>query len=143
MPYRTRTMTHEETESFLNETHMADLATLKRDGSPHVAPQWYHYDGKDLYFIAGKTSIKVRNIERDPRVMVSIAAPGFPLRYVLIEGTAEVADADREKTTRAIHTRYRGAEAAEQTVRDSMSSYDLAVITVHPTKKITWVREDV
>ena len=143
MPYNTRTMTPEETEAFIHEPQIGDLATIRRDGSPHVAPLWYHYDGANIYFMAGKSSVKVRNIRRDPRVMVSIHSVGFPLRYVLIKGTAEISGDNLESIIMAVHTRYRGAEAAKQTVKTSLSTYELVVITVRPTKKITWHREDV
>ena len=35
-----RTMTVREMEGFLSATHIASLASLKRDGSPHIAPVW-------------------------------------------------------------------------------------------------------
>ena len=85
-----RTMTIDEMEQFLGGTCLANLATLKRDGSPQVAPVWYEYrDGKFFVSTAGFAA-KARNVRRDPRVSVSINSPGEPFAYVLVHGRAKL-----------------------------------------------------
>ena len=138
-----RTMTRQEMESYLHETHIANLATLKRDGSPHLAPIWYEYDKEKLYIIAGNSSVKVRNINRDPRVVVSIAVPDEPYKYVLIEGNAEVTTGDLEMTTISMCIRYRGVDRGSRLARELLEDGDTVVIVVHPTRIITWVNEEV
>ena len=40
----------EEMEAFLSQPHIAHLATLKGDSSPHLAPLWYQYtEGQGIY----------------------------------------------------------------------------------------------
>ena len=138
-----RAMTSQEIDTFLNETHVADLATLKRDGSPHVAPVWYEYDGEKVYFIAGDSAVKVRNVRRDPRVMVSIATRDEPYKYVLIEGNGEVITGDDvEKTTLSLCIRYRGQEQGTGFAREILAGGGTVVVAVRPTKMITWVSGD-
>jgi PPOX class probable F420-dependent enzyme len=50
----------------------AHLVTLNRDGSPQVTLVWIGLDGDDI--VAGHLprNRKVRNIERDPRVAISL-----------------------------------------------------------------------
>jgi PPOX class probable F420-dependent enzyme len=52
----------------------AHLVTLNRDGSPQVTVVWIGLDGDEV--VAGHLprNRKVRNIERDPRVAVSLEA---------------------------------------------------------------------
>ena len=137
-----RTMTRQEMEEYLKETHIANLATVKPDGSPHLAPVWYEYDGERLYMITSDSTAKARNINRDSRVVASIAVPGEPYKYVLIQGNAEVTTNDVEMTTLSICTRYRGRERGVSFARELLEAGDAVVIVVRPTRIITWVDEE-
>ncbi len=44
------------------------LATAGPAGSPHAAPVWYLWDGAEIRISTPRTTQKVRDIERDPRV---------------------------------------------------------------------------
>lgn len=57
---------------------MAHLSTINRDGSPQVSVIWIGLDGDDL--VSGHMGwyAKLRNIERDPRVVLSFDAPRTP-----------------------------------------------------------------
>ena len=54
---------------------LAHLTTLNADGSPQVTVIWIGLDGGDV--VSGHLGryAKIRNIERDPRVVLSFAAP--------------------------------------------------------------------
>ena len=57
---------------------LAHLSTINRDGSPQVSVIWIGRDGDQL--VSGHMSryLKLRNIERDPRVVLSFDAPRQP-----------------------------------------------------------------
>jgi PPOX class probable F420-dependent enzyme len=57
---------------------MAHLSTINPDGSPQVSVIWIGLDGDDL--VSGHMGwyVKLRNIERDPRVVLSFDAPRAP-----------------------------------------------------------------
>jgi PPOX class probable F420-dependent enzyme len=57
---------------------LVHLATIGADGVPHVTVIWVGLDGDDL--VSGHLGryAKVRNIERDPRVVLSFDAPREP-----------------------------------------------------------------
>jgi len=57
---------------------MAHLSTINADGSPQVTVIWIGLDGEDL--VSGHMSWqrKLRNIERDPRVVLSFDGPRVP-----------------------------------------------------------------
>jgi PPOX class probable F420-dependent enzyme len=57
---------------------MAHLSTINPDGTPQVSVIWIGQDGDDL--VSGHLSwyAKLRNIERDPRVVLSFDAPRVP-----------------------------------------------------------------
>ncbi len=88
-------------EQFLDLTRkpaFANLATLFKDGSPHVTPVWFDYDGRFVRINSAEGRVKDRNMRNDPRVALSVMDPQNPYRYLEIRGrvteiTREGADA--------------------------------------------------
>ena len=75
---------------------LGHLVTLNPDGSPHVTIVWMGLEDEEL--VCGHLAIrqKLRNIQRDPRVTVSLEtgqrnAMGLD-EYVVIEGTARITE---------------------------------------------------
>ena len=77
---------------------MAHLGTLNADGSPQVSVIWIGLDGDDL--LSGHLGwyVKLRNIERDPRVVLSFDAPRAPgvflNPYAVLRARASVSPSD-------------------------------------------------
>jgi hypothetical protein len=109
-------MSVEQWRAFLEEgTRTAKLATVRRDGGPHVVPIWFVLDGEDLILTTGRDSVKGRAIRRDGRAALCVDDEAPPFRFVAIEGTAtasEDLDELRHYTT-LIARRYMGPERAE------------------------------
>ena len=61
-------------------------ATLMEDGSPHVTPTWVETDGDRIVLNSEKTRIKPRNLERDPRIALSVTDPDNPYVAFWIRG---------------------------------------------------------
>ena len=58
---------------------LAHLSTINADGSPQVSVIWLGIDGEDLVTShMSRKQLKLRNIERDPRVVLSLEAPREP-----------------------------------------------------------------
>jgi PPOX class probable F420-dependent enzyme len=64
----------------------AHLATVGADGAPQVTPVWIDYDGTHVRFNTARGRVKLRNIERNPRVALSVQDPENPYRYVQVRG---------------------------------------------------------
>ena len=69
----------------------AKLATVRADGSPDVVPVWYALDGEEIVFTCQSTSVKARNLARDPRAALSVDDEAFPHAFVTVRGTVELA----------------------------------------------------
>ena len=95
-------------ENYLDLTQkkaFAQLATLMPDGSPHVAPVWFEYDGKNIIINTAKGRVKDKNMRHDPRVGIDILDPDNPFRHVSIRGrvveiTEKGADEQIDKLTK-------------------------------------------
>ena len=132
-------MTPEQAAAFLREPRIADLATVRPDGSPHVAPVWFHWDGEAVKVFARPTAVKLRNIAHDPRVAISVATPGAPYAYVIVTGAATVsADEDVAGLVHAMALNYKGAEDGPPYAEELLARMDFVVITVTPSKISGW-----
>ena len=135
-------MTPTERETYLREPHIANLGTVRPDGSPHVTPVWHHYDGENVVVLAESTSVKVRNIRREPRVFVSIATDANPYRYVLVDGVATLSTDRIREYCLAMACNYLGDDRGPEYTDRVVPETDFVVITIHPKKIIDWVSEE-
>jgi PPOX class probable F420-dependent enzyme len=61
-----------EVRRLLDGPNNAHVATLLPDGGPHSVPAWVGIEGDMIVFQTSPDSRKARNIERDPRVAISV-----------------------------------------------------------------------
>ena len=64
----------------------ASFATLMPDGRPQVTPVWIDSDDGHLLINTAKGRQKHRNVQRDPRVAVTLVDPDNPYHYVEVRG---------------------------------------------------------
>ena len=67
-----------ELRDLIESGPLAHLSTINADGSPQVSVIWVGLDGDDLVSGHMQWYAKLRNIERDPRVVLSFEAPRAP-----------------------------------------------------------------
>jgi PPOX class probable F420-dependent enzyme len=83
-------MTAAETAALLADSHKLQLATINRDGTPHLVTMFYVMLGGRIAFWTYRSSQKARNLSRDPRVtcLVETGEEYFELRGVQVVGIA-------------------------------------------------------
>jgi nitroimidazol reductase NimA-like FMN-containing flavoprotein (pyridoxamine 5'-phosphate oxidase superfamily) len=64
-------MTAQEVDAFLGTERTCRVATVGRDGRPHVAPLWFAWDGTSLWLNSVVRSQRSTDLEHDPRVAVA------------------------------------------------------------------------
>jgi PPOX class probable F420-dependent enzyme len=78
---------------------MAHVTTLNPDGSPQVTVVWVGLDGDDLVTGHLHHGAKLRNVERDPRAVISMDAPRTPGEflnpYAVVHARATVEPTDQ------------------------------------------------
>ena len=136
-----RIMSPEEMTEYLQAIHITTLATLKRDGSPQLSPVWYQYRDRKIYIIANRSTAKVHNIRRDPRVSLSVSTPHEPYSYVLVYGNAEILTDEVEAVATAICIRYKGHEEGAAFAEEVLLGGGTVAIEVTPVKMVSWALE--
>lgn len=85
----------EELDEFLRGLWGAQLACVRSDGTPHVVPLWYEWDGEVMWLAASPGASWRSYIADNPRVSITLDEPWPPLRRVFLAGeAAEVDDAE-------------------------------------------------
>lgn len=78
----------------LESTALAHVATIGPKGEPQVNPVWFGWDGQSIRFSQTTTRQKYHNLQREPRVALSIVDPKNPYRYLEIRGRVVRIDPD-------------------------------------------------
>ena len=76
----------EELLAILRQPSTCYIATSMADGSPQVTQTWVDTDGEHVLINSVQGYVKLRNIERDPRLAVVVSEPENPSRYFQVRG---------------------------------------------------------
>ena len=135
-------MTDEEIASFLDAGKSLQLATINKDGSPHLVTMWYGLvDGK-IVIETFEKSQKAVNLKRDPRIacLLESGTEYDALKGVQINGTATLVTDPAEVVEAMKHVLRRNHEmdvkmvqlAAEQGAKKRIAAI------VEPTRVVSW-----
>jgi len=127
-----------EIDSQLAKPHVAHLVSIRADGRPHVAPVWYARDGGRVWVMTGSGTAKARNIANNPAVSLSIAAPGRPYWYIVLEGEATLTTHNLEAIVPNICTRYDGPIRGAEFARELLSDEDMVLIDFRIDRVVSW-----
>lgn len=113
----TRELNPNELNEFLQGAWGARLACIRHDGTPHVVPLWYEWDGRSLWLTASPGAFWKEYIRSNGRVSVSIDEPWPPLRRVFLTSRAQIVPEDQipgglTALRQRLATRYLGEDAA-------------------------------
>jgi PPOX class probable F420-dependent enzyme len=135
----------DETEAIANISsgqRTGKLATVRRDGRPHVTPVWFVVEGNALVLMTHETSLKGKSLQRDPRAMVSVDEEEFPYAFVLVEGVAEVERppaVELLRWSRRIAERYVPRGYVDATASRNATDGELLIRV--PMEKVTGMRD--
>ncbi len=122
-------MTRDEIDEFLSGRWVARVATVGKDGYPHVFPFWYYWDGENIYITPTLKRGSYLDLESNPRCSVIVDMDDRPLmgmrsnlaRAVQITGDAEIAGPGERTTIDA--GPWRGEYSSDQAVALVTSRY--------------------
>jgi len=136
-------MTDAEITALLAECKSLQVATLDKDGAPHLTTVWFAlHEGAWLFETYGKSQ-KVVNMRRDPRVAV-LCEQGTTyddLRGVSVQGRAEIIDSGERlmDLMKVIVDRNHPGMGPEQIASvAAQMAQKRVVVAVRPEKVISW-----
>jgi PPOX class probable F420-dependent enzyme len=76
-------------EAFLAEPRNVIVAGIRRDGRPHLSPNWFYWDGERFYVSTTRARVKYAIFRRDARAQLLVDdSTGF--RAILVSATVEI-----------------------------------------------------
>ena len=132
-----------EQKRLLQETYTATFCTTNPNGTINAIPIWYRFDGEAFWVVTDASGRKTKNLERDPRVSLSLLISKTETTKTvigLVYGTAIIhrLPLDELKERAAwIFGRYVDEEGVRQRV-DPMQSDVTIAIEIRPDKMRTW-----
>ena len=113
-----------ETNSFLKQTSVAVIGTTNSDGTPHLAPIWFTWEGNKAYMFTSRHSIKWRNIQQKPQATLCIDRRDPPYSYIILYGLVTEIDVQLYQLVKPMAIRYYGDDKGKdfaETFRDNPS----------------------
>lgn len=108
-------MFNDAARALLESNAIAQLITINVDGSPQVSGVWVGLDGDELVIGSLPKRIKVRNVERDPRVALVVQSPTKSARgldeYLVVHGHARVTEGGAPELLQQLARVYLGPDA--------------------------------
>ena len=101
----------ESYRDLLTKKSFAHVATVGADGAPQVTPVWVDYDGTHVRFNTARGRVKDKNLQRNPKIALSIQDPDNPYRYLQIRGrVVEVTEKGADEHIDALAKKYTGRD---------------------------------
>ncbi|HZK90560.1 MAG TPA: pyridoxamine 5'-phosphate oxidase family protein [Stellaceae bacterium] len=131
-------LTETEQAAFLAANRKAALATLDRDGFPHLVAMSFGVKDGAFYMTSYAKAQKVLNIERNPHVGLMVEAGGAysELKGVMVRGMCEIVEG--EDAVRDAWAIIAGASATPRRKETSDSAAKRVVLKVTPRKIASW-----
>jgi PPOX class probable F420-dependent enzyme len=127
---RLRSLPH-EAEVLLGSNALAHVVTMNLDGTPQVSVVWCGVQGDVVRFVTEAATAKVRNLTRDPRVLLSVEDEERNLRghqhHLVLRGTATLVDGPDPALFDALCREYLGHVDRTAPLRDSPTSVIVSV----------------
>jgi PPOX class probable F420-dependent enzyme len=120
-------------EAFLAEPRNVVVAGTRRDGRPHLSPNWFYWDGQRFYVSTTRSRVKYAIFRRDPRAQLLVDdSAGF--RAVLVPATVEIREdlAAELPRFRAIREKYGMAVPDDQEHLRALAEEGRVLLAITP-----------
>jgi PPOX class probable F420-dependent enzyme len=78
----------------LEDKNFAQVATTRKDGSPHVTPVWVDHDGDTVLLNTAEGRAWPANARRTGKVALNVLNQENPYEYVYIQGSVDEATSE-------------------------------------------------
>ena len=104
----------EAARALLESDALAHVVTIDDDGCPHVTLAWVGVEGDEIVLATLPDQRKLRNLRRDPRVVLSVESTTTNewglLEYLVVYGTARVTEGGGAETLQRLAHIYLGPD---------------------------------
>ncbi len=121
-------------EEFLGQPRNVIVGGIRKDGRPHLSPNWFYWDGENFYVSTTRKRAKYHVFRRDPRAELVIDDPS-DLRYVALAATASIREDVRANLAlfRAIREKHGRPVPSDDELTASLIADDRILLVFTPS----------
>jgi PPOX class probable F420-dependent enzyme len=97
-------------KKILEDKAYGHVITFDEGGKPQVTMVWVDVDGDEVVFNTAEGRLKPKNLQRDPRVIISVQDRNDPQSYMVFHGKATVTEAGADPHIDKLAKRFLGAD---------------------------------
>jgi hypothetical protein len=86
---------HPAAQEMLSSKIPARLAYVWTDNTPRVVPIWFHWNGKEIVMATPPKAPKLKALEKNPKVSLTIDNNEFPHTVLSIRGSVRIEPLDK------------------------------------------------
>jgi PPOX class probable F420-dependent enzyme len=120
-----------EARALLESSALVHMVTVNPDGSPQVTIVWAGLDGEEIVSGHMFPNQKVRNVQRDHRVSLSIEGTGLSPRglkeYLVVHGDARIEEGGAPELLQRLAHVYLGPEVPFPPIDDPPAGYVMRI----------------
>jgi PPOX class probable F420-dependent enzyme len=120
---------HPEAGKLIESDRLAHMVTLNRDGSPQVSCVWVGMDGDEIVSGHLLRNQKVKNVERDDRMAISIETDTLSdmglVEYLVVRGNARIQEGGAAELLQRLAHVYLGPDVKFPPMDDPPAGYVL------------------
>ena len=122
-------------DEFLRQTLVAVISTVDTSGRPRSAPIWYQWEDGAAYFFTGRSTLKWRNLLRNPLASVCVDWREPPYKSVILDGTVEEVDRPLYDLVLSMALRYYGEDEGRAFAEEYRGDQpDVVIFKFTPTR---------
>jgi PPOX class probable F420-dependent enzyme len=126
-------------DTMLRREPVVWLSTVAPNGTPHLVPIWFSWDGETVLIASKPNAKKVANLRANPAVMLALGEPDDDFDVGMLEGVAELLDEPAAEVLPWSHlAKYRHQMRAIGLSTDEFLATYSQVIRVRPTRYLPW-----
>jgi PPOX class probable F420-dependent enzyme len=125
-------------DAFLTEPRNVVVAGIRRDGRPHLSPNWYYWDGQRFFVSTTRGRVKYAIFRRDPRAQLLVDdSTGF--RAVLVPATVEIREdiAAELSRFRAIREKHGVAVPPDDELLRALTAEGRVLLAITPDRPLS------
>jgi PPOX class probable F420-dependent enzyme len=121
-------------EAFLAEPRNVMVAGIRKDGRPHLSPNWFFWDGERFYVSTTRNRVKYAIFRRDPRAEL-VVDDATAYRYVRVPATTEIREDVGANVSlfRAIREKHGRATPPDDQLAADLIADDRVLLVFTPT----------
>ena len=122
-------------DRFVSENRWAVITTVRKSGQPSSSVVAYAREGDTLVVSTTAPTLKVKTLENDPRVTITVFNDAAPFNFVTVEGRCDIEREGLEQATHLVFENIKGSGFTEpEDLPAWLEQQRRVILRIHPER---------